>query len=132
MGWGWGRAGARAPLALGNYSPLCTTRVPSGFPFLLSLSRRSSAATRASRDLGLSGHVMRERPRWGGIRALLPALRKRNTDRACAMVARFALATGTILCFLFRNRRLGGRRFFRLSFPPIASLSMDAKRCCCC
>lgn len=68
-------------------SSLGFIRAPSGFPFLFPLSRRSSASTEASRDAGLSGHVTRERPRWGGIRSLLPALRKRNTERACAMGA---------------------------------------------
>lgn len=35
-----------------------------------------------------SRHVTRKRPRWGGIGSLLPSLRKRNTERACAMGGR--------------------------------------------
>lgn len=74
------------------------TRAPSGFRFLLSPSRRSSAATWASRDTGASGHVTRQRPRWGGIGSLLPSLRKRNTERACAMGARSAFAQSGSYC----------------------------------
>lgn len=100
-------------------SPGCFTRTPSGFPFLLSFSRRSSSATWASRDTGLSRHVTRERLRWGGLWPLLPALRKRNTERACAMGAWSAVSQSVrYWFFLFRNRRLGGKSFFAyLSLP---------------
>lgn len=68
-----GKAGARAPSpSQGLSSPPSFTRTPSGFSFLLSLSRRSSAATWTSRDRGLSRHVTRERPRLGRDRVAFP------------------------------------------------------------
>lgn len=68
-----GKAGARAPSPSQELSsPPSFTRTPSGFSFLLSLSRRSSAATWTSRDRGLSRHVTRERPRLGRDRVAFP------------------------------------------------------------
>lgn len=80
---------------------------------------QGSSATWASRDTGLSRHVTRERLRWGGLWPLLPALRKRNTERACAMGAWSAVSQSVrYWVFLFRNRRLGGKSFFAyLSLP---------------
>lgn len=98
-------------------SPGCFTRTPSGFPFLLSFSCRSSSATWASRDTGLSRHVTRERLRWGGIRPLLPALRKRNTERACAMGARSAVSQSVRYCVFCFGMGGSGARAFSPIFP---------------
>lgn len=44
-----------------------------------------------------SRHVTPERPRWGGIRLLLPSLPERNTERACAMGGRSALSASVVI-----------------------------------
>lgn len=110
-------------------SPPCFTRAPSGFPF--SLSRRSSAATWASRDSGLSRHVTRERARWGGLRPLLPSFRKRNTERACAMGTRSNLSQSGRYCAFCSGIGGSGAKTFSLSFLPIVFPTMDPKNYCC-
>lgn len=86
-----GRGGrTRTPRLLGSCLLPLASLAP--LPASPSLSCRSSAATWASRDTGLSRHVTREKARWGGLRPLLPSLRKRNTERACAMGARSVLS----------------------------------------
>lgn len=125
-----GEAGARAPLAFSGavFSPLLHSR-----PFRLPLlSRRSSAATWASRDSGLSRHVTRERVRWGGLRPLLPSFRKHNTERACAMGTGSNLSQSERYCAFCFGIGGSGAKTFSLSFLPIAFPTMDPKNCCFC
>lgn len=98
---------------------------PSGFPFSHSLAvAPSPPGPHVTQDS--SRHVTRKRLGWGGIRPLLPALPKPTLSAPAQWTP-----VDSLLCFLFRNRWLGGRGFF-FSFSPIASPSMNPESSCCC